>query len=417
MAQTVKILTWNIQNFGETKASFDDIVNAVARVVVKVEADIFVLLEVNTTANTTADYLMSTMVKALYKESGRAHYKVCVRSPNTGLEFYGFFVRDDDRTQPLIAVRTSTGGPAMRIGNGALAFKEVEFRRYQPVRPPSVANGIFPLLLPDLLKENLVGFNKIPEWPGKRLPVVGMFWCPDASGLNRLLPIVAHHFNPNPDIAAEELSTLRYLSLLQGVGPAHPSGRVNTDPVTVRLELGSSTRPKTMVPGYVLTGDFNINYLTEKQLYTPVSGSKWPQLGANPLISRGTHLMTYRQFEGRPREIRLTEQLAINGYDNILLRNSPRALQQTTARAPTVQNIPEEIRTRKLKLIESVKHYGDLDKKGFQGGRYAEVARNFADQLGKGGQFVKTPINIQGSLVGARLISDHLPVYAELRLP
>ena len=73
MAQTVKILNWNIQNFGETKCGIkhgnEDVVDAIAQTVVKENVDIFVMLERNTTKQATAKSVADCMRKALKWEA------------------------------------------------------------------------------------------------------------------------------------------------------------------------------------------------------------------------------------------------------------------------------------------------------------------------------------------------------------
>jgi hypothetical protein len=215
-------------------------------------------------------------------------------------------------------------------------------------------------------------------------------------------------------VAERQVRSLDTFSLLQGVGPADPSGRVPTTPLSVDASPAGGA---TTVPGYVLTGDFNLNWLdgAERGLYAPATGANWPQLGATLYIQQGTHLTTYGNYS--PRTMPNTADLAVNDYDNVLVRNSPAALSPNTVAGPGVRNVPEEIRLRRTKLYQSVDHYAELDKKGFESGQYKSFATDYLNQLGAPGRFMASPINVKGSLVGARLISDHLPVYATLQLP
>src|SRR6266498_2232726 len=84
--QTVRILNWNIQNFGKTKAQYSDIVDGIAKMVVLADPvpDIFVLVELNTSKEATAQELSKRLAVALNAQSiklkGRDEFKVYVLS-------------------------------------------------------------------------------------------------------------------------------------------------------------------------------------------------------------------------------------------------------------------------------------------------------------------------------------------------
>jgi len=416
MAKYVSVLTWNIQNYGKLKASLDDVVTAIANTVNSYQPDIFVMLEVNTTLNATAEYLLERMAAALFKESG-GKYRVCMRSPNTGVEYYAYFLKDSSATIPLVPTVAGTSRRAGIIGKDGFAWKDVLFLPaiLNPSKPELV-DGVAPLLSPDFPAYSLRGRRLgIPDWPGVRLPSLGLFWVPGASGPSRLLPLVACHFAANHNVAQRQIRNLDTFSLFQGVGPADPTGRVPTTPLKVKVNLGGGAENMS-IPGWILTGDFNLNWLNpaEAPLYQPIVGSTFPRLGAGAAVDKGTHLTTYY---GYSRTMKDTKDLAVNGYDNHFLRNSPAAMSPATLSGPQVLDVPNAVQNRTLKLWESVDYYAQLDKKGFAAGQYKTFAVDFANQLGYSGSFAGSPINVKGALVGGRLISDHLPVYASFRLP
>ena len=414
MAQDVKILTWNIQQYGKTKVTFNDIVNSIAKVVVDANPDIFILLELNTTINSTAKNLMTKMGEALYRLSA-GNYRKSVLSPNTGKEFYGFFIKNTANTVPLIPVRKVGGGNVAIIGDGYLDYSEVEFRRQTAAGGNVEVLQQFPLLSPDLERFRPNGSSLgVPDWPGVRLPALGTFWCPNATGNERLLPIAVCHFAAKHWLALRQVQTLKYFSLFQGIGPTDTNGVIATNPVTVDVRVGGGSTPVT-VQNYVLTGDFNLNYISdnERDSYNYIVGNAFPNLGANLYITEGTHLVTYANYN---RNMKFTLQLAVNDYDNLMLRTNTAVMSNTDAGAAGVRDVPDLIRQRLLKLYQAVDHYNELDKKGFSGGDYSQFAVNFGRQLSRAGGFIESPINIEGSLVGARLISDHLPVYFTVRL-
>lgn len=415
MAKNVSVLTWNIQNYGKLKASLDDIVTAIAKTVNAYQPDLFVMLEVNTTLNATAEFLLERMAVALFNQSG-GKYKVCMRSPNTGVEYYAFFVRDTAVTVPLVPVVTGTTSRAGIIGKDGFAWSSVTFLPAQiTVNQPTLVDGVAPLLSPDFPAYSVRGRSLgIPDWPGVRLPSLGLFWVPGASGASRLLPIVACHFAANHNVAQRQIRNLDTFSIFQGTGPADPSGRVPTTPLKVKVDLGGGAQ-SLPVPGWILTGDFNLNWMdpAEAPLYQPIVGSTYPRLGAAPAVTAGTHLTTYY---GYSRTMKNTEDLAVNGYDNHFLRNGPDAMSPAALQSPRVVDVPNAVQNRTLKLWESVEHYAELDKKGFAAGQYKSFAVDFAQQLGYAGSFSGSPINVKGALVGGRLVSDHLPVFASFRL-
>ena len=415
MAQDVKILTWNIEQYGGKKASFADIVEAIAKVVVDINPDIFILLEIKTTINLTAKAVVKTLADALYNLSG-GNYRVAVISANTGLEFYGFFIKNNANTVPLVPVKKVGGGSVSIIGDENLAYSDVEFRKKDPVGAGVEVLETFPLISPDLDEyeddEMEIG---VPEWPGVRLPALATFWCTNATGARRLLPIAACHFAAAHGTALRQVKTLRYFSPFQGLGPPDPNQNIPTNPLSLTVNLLNGVTFNATLQHYVLTGDFNLNYISpnEQNLYNYIIGTTFPQLGARLYITEGTHLVTYANYN---REMKYTLQLAVNDYDNLMLRNNPNTMAPTDAGLAGVRDIPNLIMYRHLKLNESVFYYSELDEKGFYGGIYNEYAVNYALQLSPGGDFVQSPINIQGALVGARLISDHLPVYFTVRL-
>ena len=82
---TVTVVNWNIQNYGPTKSGQRfgnrDVVRAIAKVVNDVNADIFVLLEVNTTHVATAQQVSDIM---------RAELREAALNPDTATGYLYF---------------------------------------------------------------------------------------------------------------------------------------------------------------------------------------------------------------------------------------------------------------------------------------------------------------------------------------
>jgi hypothetical protein len=418
---TVTVVNWNIQNYGPTKSGQRfgnrDVVRAIAKVVNDVNADIFVLLEVNTTHVATAQQVSDIMRAELRAEALNpdTEWRRYVLSPNTGREFYAFFVRDTGYTRPLPIVGPLVAGAVPTILGGA-GQAAVTAAQFDAVAVQNLRASHFPLLSPDLHRYVLGHQFPIPPWPATRRPVLGLFWVPGASAANRLLPIVACHFAADHGLARAQFRNLRYFSLLEALAaappPPPPPNPVPPPPNPVQLNV----RP----PGggwvqhaanyYVLLGDFNVDFLAYPGDYSSIRGTPRPDLGATQFVNDTTHLVTYRRYS--PRDFHTTPELAINAYDDIFGGASPAVVGVVGAGARVI-NIPEQIRTRQLQINDSVWHYRELDQRGFDSNEYNELVYDYGRQLAGDPSHI---INLTGSLVGGRLISDHLPVVWDITI-
>ena len=414
--QTVTILNWNIQNFGETKAGYADLVDGIAWRVVTANPipDIFILIELNTSKEATAEYLSLKMATALNNQSNqinhRDEFKVYVLSPKTGRETYAFFIRDATRTRPLIPVDPATDQIPAGIGG---VYKDelttVVFMESALTGGLQLLNG-FCLYLPDIEVTVSSEYEKKkvkarPSWPAVRVPVLGMFWCATAK---RLLPVVACHFAAKHEDAKKQFDTLKYFKLMNGMAPSAGVGSAPKGIPAVQVKLIGQAKTNVTPGTYVLTGDFNVDYRNINEIadYSVIEGNVDPALAAG--VENQTHdtlLMTYGTFKAqRPKKI---EDFPNRDYDNFCLRVSPTAGFTVIRTDLSVYLTPFDIQDRRIKLDESVKDYAELDKRGFISNEYADLVVNFAKQI-TGDKSVK--INLTGALVGARLISDHLPV-------
>lgn len=405
----IRLLNWNIQNYGRTKSGLNynnyDVVAAIARRVVAAAADIFVLLEVNTTSDATARELADIMLAALRHNDVAGRWRVGVLSPNTGREFYAFFIRNPALIQPLPLIGPiipQYGTPAEVLGQ----MRPIANAEFGEVAGDGILDWWFPLIAPDVHEVTRYGRQlNIPAWPGIRRPVLALFRILGANGAYSILPIVACHFAPAATVASQQFRTLGFFSFLNGLSP-HPT----VAPVALNLRIGGvlgQHAPRY----YALTGDFNIDYPNDH--YYPIVGRDRYELGATAYITPNTvlprtFLMAYRQFVAeRPHQ---TELFAIRNYDNWFVRRSAAYAAAVAPGANHVYNIPESVRLRQLELLASVAHYRELDQRGFSSGEYPTLARDYAGQLTNRTRIV----NYTSALVGARLISDHLPSLLEI---
>jgi hypothetical protein len=400
---TIRVLNWNIQNYGETKSGLKfnnyDVVQAIAKVVVATNADIFVMLEVNTKSQDTARRLTRVMLEALQDFGvGMNDWPYVVLSPNTGVEFYAYFVKDPARTMPLPITGPVLGtAPPQVLGQvipiGAALFSDAW-------HGDEIIDEWFPLIAPDLMDYNAYGRPLgVPAWPAIRRPCLGLFHIPGAALANSILPIVACHYATSSVQVDQQFETLRYFSLFRGLEPG-----TNLPPVNLNINIGGHLRAH-QTNYYVLTGDFNMNF--PSAYYAPIY-----QLGANGYIRPNTLLITYGAFKtNRPHN---TAGLAVRPIDNFFLRTSNAVPNAATATLPNnaVPNIPDEVTARFLELKESVDHYRELDQRGFEDAPYLDITRNYANQLTNR----NTMINLKGALCGSRLISDHLPTLVDFTI-
>ena len=410
MPVTVRVMNWNIQTFGVTKAGIRynnyDLIEGLARIVVESRCDIFVMLEMNTTRPDMAKRLAGDMLgELLLRGRDEDIWDLAVLSPNTGREFYAFFIRDRAKTVPLTIshpIDPFTDDPPLRLNQfdrlGDATFTAPDADDYD------VLDGWFPLIEPDTIK-----YHHIPVWPGTRRPVLGMFHLPQASPANSILPIVACHYVPSPSFARMQFRTLPYFRMLRGLRPdIVPFGAPEPAPATTRVDTGNGAQQHTL-NYYMLTGDFNVDYYPGSYSYSAITGGEVGQLAATGHIDDNTHLLTYRQYD--PRVDRTTADLAVNDYDNFFTRIAPATPVPATTGNPRVINVPELVRNRLVTLNESVQHYQVLDKRGFSSGSYLNIVNDFARQIAGDRSHV---INTAGALVGGRLFSDHLPTLVDI---
>jgi len=239
----------------------------------------------------------------------------------------------------------------------------------------------------------------VPPWPAIRRPALGLFRVRGARAANAYLPIIPCHFAAAATTAKEQFNVLPFYTLLAGLAPDAPAARRR--PVVLQIDFKRHTTNY-----WVFTGDFNVEYGAFD--YARLQGRHRRQLGATAANSRtNTLLVTYGQYS---RTQKNTWELAVKNLDNFFTRPGNAAARPVTVTPGTVSDIARDVQTRRLPLRESVRHYRQLDQRGFDPNPYLGVTWNFADQLTNR----TTDINIKGALAGARLISDHLPVILDV---
>ncbi|HEU0016221.1 MAG TPA: hypothetical protein VFQ45_21255 [Longimicrobium sp.] len=408
---TVTLMNWNVQNYGPTKSGRKynnyDVVKAMAKEVVEAGVDILCLLEVNTTSDATAAQVCAILLrelKAYAAAQGRSEWKTCVISPNTGREYYAFFVRDTAFTIPMPISGQAGSNAVPQVLGGT--YTPLASAIFTGTTAQGVVAGRFPFLLPDRQRTSAKGRALgLATWLDTlRRPVLGLFYVPTAAQGNEILPILACHYSPDADQARSQVAALPYFSLLWGVSPN------GGPPVQLTIDPTGQGNAATATSYAVATGDFNVDYQTARDAYDPLVGNDTRELDGNAADANvNTHLVTYAEYS---RSMTTTADLAVSLYDNFFTIVDPAATSPVTFATADVYTVPEDVRNRRLALSSSVQHYAELDQRGFQGtNTYQDYVTDYARQIAGDPSHL---INVKGSLVGGRLISDHLPVTMQL---
>ncbi|HET7462416.1 MAG TPA: hypothetical protein VFJ82_14280 [Longimicrobium sp.] len=466
----LRIMTWNIRNLGPTKLEHGDIMSAIAKVVVREQPDIFVALEINTRKEATAEAIGAVLQAELQQAEaaraqnnnaqqnnnnnnrqqnnnnnnnaqnafpqGRAAWDTYAISPNTGVEFYGFFIRDARVVRPMPITANIT---VLNADNASL----VRNQAFVTFGGPGFC--VMPLIRPNLVKQ---GQQRSGRWTGARLPVFGLFNV--AGAQDRYLPILAGHFAANQAQAERQMNLLATFDVVNDICVA------NSTPARPTIDGQANQKLSQLI----VTGDFNVDFdpadypgrlawkdpggsRTEydsdsdddsdwegsyesdnnNNNAAPTSSKKRRRfyyggllhdarstlsLGLKAVITRKTHLMKPGKLQKR--EVKSTEALARKCYDNFFVNAA------VTVVDAWVVDVPRQFKDPRdpLQLEDSVEYYADLGKKDLEWSDYDLPGNDVVGQLMTGsGEAVST----LAALTGAALISDHLPVVMDFTLP
>lgn len=402
MGQALRILQWNIQNFGPLKGGLKaaglttGIRDAIALIVSKIDPDLFVMLELNTTDEGTASDVAQGMLDAFADlKSASPQWETCVLSPNTGKEFYAFFVKNTKTLVPARIVGPGNPPPSILGANSPIAKAQFCLDASKGVQKTP-----FPLLSPDLPAN--VRDRHAAHWPGTRLPVFGLFSVPAVS---KFLPLIACHFAPQATVAQRQLDSLPYFSAIAQPGPLQVSDGKNTVSVTPPL--------------WMVLGDFNLDR-TAKQAYATLVD----KLGCRLWNGDPTLLMApgaAKKFLHDPNRIPGPPTFGVTCIDNFATQYEAEKNVLSDIGATVfdvVQLVAKQsdlgLRSSTKLLSEAATYYGQLDQRGLDGSNaYLDGVQDFLNQLSNPGSYNPNPL---GALIGARIISDHLPVGAQFVL-
>jgi hypothetical protein len=413
VAVTVRLANWNVQDLGPIKSGLNrnnyDVVNAIATLVLNHQADLFVLLELDATDPIRVRNICNIMRRTLAGGAaamGRPNdFATCVLSPITAGESYAFFIRDNWALVPLpIAGPVAGGAVPTLIGQGGVAITAAEFAPL--TNPDGVAAPWFPLIVPDVpLQAAGPAAGRVPQWP-RRQPVFAPFWVRGASAPNRVLPIIACHFEGKSSLAWRQLNQMSYFSFLRGLSsPRQPQPGAPNPPVALRVKPPGQAAYTPHTPDYgLLLGDFNVDYPTQQRRYTALTGNAPTQLGMT-VVNQLTEslLVTLAGFQQPP--MQSTDDLYVRVYDNFLTSNRPGIAAPTAALFQGRANHAREVQDRELRLRPTLAYHAQRGKRGVTG--------TVLQQLTAPGP---VPPSLGAALVGAHVISDHAPVFLDLTI-
>jgi len=400
----LKIMNWNIQNLGRNKVlqgDTDDMLTNIAQTVISANVDIFIVLEVNTTDNATAEQIVRTLRMKLRTLAGAAnptHYRTYILAPNTGLEFYAFFIKDDTTAIPL----TLTGGVATDVQD----LNACTFSRFTASTDITNSTDYFPLIAPELGARDASRHPR--HWTGTRCPCMGLFQV-TIGAAPHTLAIFCCHFSAKENQAVDQIRALRNFNLLHSI--------LTPPALNLNIQLPGAAAPAaTAIGSAIITGDFNVDYITNAAGYAPITnapGLAVPGIGFVPLITNiKTHLITIGNFNDLSRP-KYTADLRSYCYDNFFV--SPNIAPSINPGQTDVIDIPMLVRGKVISYRESLEKYAQKNStirtsegarvKGVKGIKPEPYERNAYTSLNK----YSSP-RLRDCLIGARLISDHLPV-------
>jgi hypothetical protein len=236
--------------------------------------------------------------------------------------------------------------------------------------------------------------------------VFAPFWVRGASAANRVLPIIACHYEGSSDLASRQFPLMSYFSFLRGLsGPAQPQPGAPDPPVPLLVQPPGGAQYTPHTPNYaLLLGDFNVDYPTGQQNYSALTGNAPGQLGMT-VQNRTTDslLMTLAAFQAAP--VLRTTALYKRVYDNFLTRNRPGVAAPTAAVFQGRYNHAQGVQDRELRLRATLQYHNQLGARG--------VTPAVLQQLTAPGPLMP---GITAALVGASVISDHAPVFLDLTI-
>lgn len=435
---SLRIMNWNIETFGWDKLVKAGGCEPIARIIAAERPDIVCILEVSNldlVASAAIQRLSESISAIVAAEGEPGLYETFLISPRSSTEIYAFIIKDTARVWPLVP--TLNGEPLgpvtlcdltkLEPGDGGGA-QEIDWKRLDADARAGVAEppGWFPLV--DMRANSTYGRKRarttgqpvaeggLSQGQGYRLACLGMFRVRSEQGGEHLIPIVVTHYAADAPMAATQMADLVHLHIAQLY-------RLNAS-----IKVEGRNHP---IENLIFTGDFNIDFL-EPEWESQISGysvltrplpdaapddpgekrklaatipnvdrNEPPTLGLDAAVrDEATHLIMYG-YEGR-RNLRQLRDKCLDNlfYGGPALRNLVEV---------NVVDVPRRIAGSRIDVRRMANYYAS--RRGDRGTHGCRSAQ--ARPLLKRG----LTMTADAALIGARLLSDHLPVVVTFNLP
>lgn len=467
----IRIMNWNIEQLSWNKIQIAGMADAIAATVVSQNVDILIILEVRLGQVTNT---MNTLSAALNARAGDNDYTAWFLSDRTGGEAYGFIIRDLDIVRPVEVTGGPTGASIDLLSNlhkntfavwpsNDFAVTAYPIPGGKPMMPLTDLYATKPPRgrIPAKFGGQQIGQGGYSLGRGFRLPCLAMFMVHSAvAGATYLLPTISCHYaavrGGRNHLAQGQTAQLKALHIAQLfndnniTGGGAESGYIDVDNAAENIQE------------IVFTGDYNMDFLqnnpagnnvarTNHAAYSSLTptiangGSALPAAlpaaaGAVPAVpfagpfpdgpvttaihnqalkaaatTQGTHLVEYDPLVIPPN----TNALKDACFDNFIFGGTQ--LSATVqinfgvgnVDAADVVDVPANI----------------VQPSGAMGAHDVELSGTAAAYLLKGTKnaaaapslqaFAGTApaLTVNDRLIGARLVSDHLPVVVQYNLP
>lgn len=278
---TYRVMTWNIQSLSVNKVAVPGLASAIARTVVAQDIDILLVLEVRlrdavNVMNTLAQELHDAEV-AFREVKGKLALKGCWRTPflshPTGTERYCAFVRDLDAVRPVAPSSSGTVGTEVApVADLTAQTFEVwpSFDWTRAAAGATTAPPTFPVVetfARSRTRDVVFPGREFAAGVGFRLPALMMFMLRGGDATRKhLFPFVVCHYGAvrsdavRNQLANHQLLASTQLHIAQMFSPPLPGPNQQGESRHIMITTGADQEP-VPVHEICFTGDYNLDFL------------------------------------------------------------------------------------------------------------------------------------------------------------
>lgn len=279
----IRIMNWNIEQLSRAKIGMGggSMATAIARIIVDSQADIVLICELKLVQ---ADVTLNNITTAINNQLGAAGNFYWLKSQITGCEYYGFIIRDINTIRPLTFAANphAPDTPDGTEDNPLIDLFKVRWSTW-PAAFPAAAPAPLPakplLGVTDIFASPVYSRSKKQRMSmggqalarggyslgrGFRLPCLAMFAVRAAAGQPTILPVLVCHYaavrSGRNFLAQQQADQLHLLHLAQ-LFNSQPDGYPAPPRAQGYLDIDNAAVP---VANILYTGDFNINFLENR---------------------------------------------------------------------------------------------------------------------------------------------------------